>query len=188
NLSKLVKRDDYRPRLPPWAIFRVSPKKFEDYRIAWQEIAKHFEACILPVDVPVEICGKQVSRKLVPDVTIYFIAEENPRKALRLLLYLNSDLARSLLKLRAWPSRGGYFRHESASVGFLPVPAGLLKRGVWDWVEEPPAQTAGELNEHARKVYEENKERLEKELAESLGLTDEEYRAVVDWGKWLNES
>ena len=155
SLDRLLRRDDYRANLPPWAIFRVSKDKFEDYRIAWQEIARQFESCILPVKVKKIVCDIEKEILLVPDHKVYFIVERNLKKALKLLLYLNSDLARSLLKLVAWVTRGGYFEHMAIYVGLLPLPVTLLNCHVWSKVigeaVEAVLQDRGDLNRIAEK-------------------------------------
>ncbi|WP_342821539.1 hypothetical protein [Desulfurococcus sp.] len=65
---------------------------------------------------------------------------------LKLLLYLNSGFARSLLKLRAWSVRGGYYRHQSASVAHLPIPRALLECSAWGIVEVFASHYDGDLN------------------------------------------
>jgi len=190
HLGRLVKRDDYKSNMPPWAIFRVSPNKFKDCRIAWQEIAKHFEACILSVNTRAPICDVDRDVILVPDVTVYFIVEPDKTRALKLLLYLNSGFARSLLKLRAWSARGGYYRHQSASVGHLPIPHALLKCGAWKIVEKVLTQHSNEnldLNAIARELLSRYGNELEDELKRTLDIADEEYKAIVEYGEWLNE-
>lgn len=197
HLDKLIRRDDYRTSLPPWAVFRVSRDKFRDYRIAWQEISKHFEACILPTrtmlprEKKLSMCGSQREVLIVPDVTIYFITEENVVKALKMLLYLNSDLAKSLLKLRAWCSRGGYYRHQATSVGYVPVPMELLGCGIWEWIQEKIQLQLGvdlsDLNKFAEMLYKKYARKLISELIEVLGITEEEYKELREYSKWLNE-
>jgi len=188
NLGKLVRRDDYNASLPPWAVFRVSYDKFKDYRIGWQDIALHLEACILPVEVVVDFCGRKYRRLLIPDTTLFFIVEGNKIKAVKLLLYLNSELARSLLKLWAYVARGGYYRHKSVHVGLLPIPQYLINCILWNWLSDRIKNiSADKLNEELKKVYEENRGKLEEELRETLGLSEEEYSELLEWGHWLNE-
>jgi len=185
NLGKLVRRGNYDAGMPPWAIFSASPDKFKDYRIAWQEIAKHFEACILPVNIA-DMCGKR--KFVVPDHTVYFIVERNLVKASKLLLYLNGEIARSVLKLLAWNVRGGYYRHMSAYVGMLPIPNQLLNPSLWGWLDDRVRNiSADRLDEELERIYEENRERLEEELKKALRLSGEEYHKLSEWGKWLNE-
>ena len=92
--------------MPPWAIFRVSPDKFREYRIAWQENAKHIEASYLPLKIVVNMCGASFNKLLIPIQTTYFIVEGDIIRAVKLLIYLNGRLARSLVKLWAWSARG----------------------------------------------------------------------------------
>ena len=174
--------------MPPWTIFRVSKDKFRDYRIAWQEIALHFEACILPTRLSIKSCNTEQKKLIIPNVKVYFITEPDKIKALKLLLYLNSDLARSLLKLRALSLRGGYYEHQSTSVGALPIPMQFLQCSVWRQIKELVKGIKDEeLNEVLRKIYEEYKEKLAEELMKAIELTEDEYSSIIDWGRWLNE-
>lgn len=120
---------------PYWESPRIR-EKFRGYRVAWQEIAQHFEVSILPVKSYIDICGERQARLLIPDVTVYFISESDKARTSKILLYLNSDLARSLLKLRAWSARGGYYRHQSTRLGELPMPKQILECEVWKVVKE----------------------------------------------------
>jgi SAM-dependent methyltransferase len=187
--EKLVRRESYKASLPPWAVFAVAEDKFREYRVAWQEMAKQFEAAYLPLHIQVELCGSSVRKLLVPIQTAYFIVEKDPLKALKLLLYLNSDLARSLIKLWAWVARGGYYRHTSYNTGMLPIPSALVNNTLWSFVENYLRQHEGalDLNTIAVNVLNNAKEKLEKELLESLMISEEEYRRLVEYGKWLNE-
>jgi len=178
NLNKLIKRDDYKPNLPPWAIFRVSKEKFKNYRIAWQEIAKHFEASILPI-------YDSEGRLYVPTVKVYFIVEEEVTKAIKLLIYLNSDIASAFLKLRALTDKGGHFEHQSVSVGHVPIPHDLITCNMWKSISMP--DKGNDLNLYGKKIQKEYDIILKKELIKALGLTDVEYNSLVNWSKWLNE-
>ncbi|MFZ8807461.1 MAG: Eco57I restriction-modification methylase domain-containing protein [Pyrobaculum sp.] len=184
-LERLVKRDDYKPELPPWAVFRVSRDKFEGYRVAWQEIAKHLEAVCVPARADIDLCGKKAQRLIVLDTTAHFIVEKNPKRALRLLVYLNSDVARALVKLWARVMRGGHYRHKSVFVGMLPAPKGLLDGTLWafldGYLEEP------DLNAAAVKAVSERGREIVGELLAELKITESEYRALVEWSRWLNE-
>jgi len=190
----LVNRDDYKDRgaaPPPWAIFRVSKEKFKEYRIAWQEMTKHIEAAYLPLYLNVTICSnnKENKKLLIPLQTAYFIVESNHSKALKLLIYMNSNLARGMIKMWAWTARGGYYRHTSYSMGILPLPRDLVDNKLWGFLEDLLRQQKEsiDLNEIAKNTSEANMEKMEKELMQSLGLDEEEYRELVEYGKWLNE-
>ncbi len=184
-LERLVGRGGYKPNLSPWAVFAVSQDKFEGYHVAWQNIAKHLEAACMPARADIELCGSKVQKFLVLDHTVNFIVERNPRKVLRLLVYLNSDVARALVKLWARIVRGGYYRHESVYVGMLPVPKGLLDCALWAFLdgyhEEP------DLNATAVKALNERGREIVGELLAELKITESEYRALVEWSRWLNE-
>jgi|GEM_PF-1372889 type I restriction-modification system DNA methylase subunit len=193
--EELVNRDDYKDRgavLPPWAIFRVSKEKFKEHRIAWQEMTMYIEAAYLPLYLNVAICSnnKENKKLLIPLQTTYFIVESNHSKALKLLIYMNSDLARSMIKMWAWTARGGYYRHTSYSMGILPLPRDLVDNKLWGFLEDLLKQQKEniDLNEIAKnKLEADMKKKMEKELMQSLGLDEEEYRELVEYGKWLNE-
>jgi hypothetical protein len=185
-LEKLIKRAGYRANSPPWAIFAVSGDKFKEYRIAWQEIAKYIEATHLPVTINISMCGAMKQKLLIPIQKVYFIVEEDPLRALKMLIYMNSDLARNLVKLWAWTTRGGYYEHTSYNIGILPLPRDLVDNKLWGFLEDLLKQQKEniDLNEIAKNA---SKTDMEKELMQILGLDEEEYRELVEYGKWLNE-
>jgi SAM-dependent methyltransferase len=189
-LEKLIERGSYKANLPPWAIFAVSGDKFKEYRIAWQEIAKYIEATHLPVTVNINICGTMKQKLLIPIQKVYFIVEKDPLKALKLLIYMNSDLARNLVKLWAWTARGGYYEHTSYNMGMLPIPRALVEGDLWRHVDKPAKDRINadnaDLNGLAKIIS--FTEEMERELAQALGITWEEYKAIVEYGKWLNEA
>jgi hypothetical protein len=49
---------------------------------------------------------------------------------------MNSDIARSLIKLWAWSARGGYYRHTSYSMGLLPIPKALVNDTLWSFLNK----------------------------------------------------
>ncbi len=108
-------------------------------------------------------------------------------RVLKLLLYLNSGFARSILKLRAWSVRGGYYEHQSASVAHLPIPRALLECNAWRIVEVIASHHSGDLNAVAEDIFRKHGSELEDELKRILGIMDDEYNAIVEYGKWLNE-
>ena len=176
NLSRLIRRDDYRINLPPWSIFRISKNKFKEYRIAWQENVKYFEASHLPIVESVYTCNKPSKRILVPIQTVYFIIENDRCKASLLLAYLNSKIARSLMKLWAWTSRGGYFRHISYTVGHLPLlPLEKLLK-LCDLVD---SSNLNFVNKHSSTI--------EQELIRTIKIDNNIYQRIVKYGEWLNE-
>jgi hypothetical protein len=188
-LEKLIKRSSYRADLPPWTIFAVFEEKFKEYRIAWQEIAKHIEATHLPVTVNINMCGTTKQKLLIPIQKVYFIVEKDPLKALKLLIYMNSDLARNLIKLWAWTSRGGYYEHTSYTMGMLPIPKALVNDTLWSFLNkllEHPREVP-DLNSIARELLKNVADKLWNELINSLGISKEEYAKLIEYGKWLNE-
>jgi hypothetical protein len=180
NLERLVRRDDYKRNLPPWSIFRVSEQKFREYRIAWQEIAKYFEASHLPIQANTGLCTSQAGKLIVPIQKVYFISERDKCTSLIMLAYLNSSLIRSIMKLIAWSARGGYFEHISYTVGHLPLPPLQNLKNLCD---EVAVVQNGDLNEAAKAIT----KKAEQAIAKSLGLDEKEYEEVVSFGKWLNE-
>jgi SAM-dependent methyltransferase len=189
-LEKLVNRGNYRANLPPWAIFSVSADKFMEYRIAWREMGIHAVATHLPVITKVNLCGVERQGVIVPIQTVYFIVENDIIKALKLLVYINSDIARSLVKLWAWSARGGYYRHTSYIMGLLPIPRALVEGNLWRHIDKLVGDRvdAGnvDLNRLAKSISLTGE--MEKEIAEALGITWEEYKAIIEYGKWLNET
>jgi len=188
--KNLVKRDDYRNNLSPWAIFRVSGDKFREYRIAWQEMSRHLETAYLPVKIWDNKCNKD--KVLIPIQTVYFIVEENIIKALKLLLYLNSDLARNLIKLWAWSARGGTYRHTSYTVGHLPIPLPLIECNMWNLInnyidKNKSADKALDLNSIGNEILNKHKDELANELLEVLNINKDDYELLVEYGEWLNE-
>jgi SAM-dependent methyltransferase len=190
-LEKLIKRGNYKANLPPWAIFAVSQDKFKEYRIAWQEIAKYIEAAHLPVSININICGTMKQKLLIPIQKVYFIVEKDPLKALKLLIYMNSDLARNLVKLWAWTTRGGYYEHTSYNMGMLPLPKKLVECKLWRFLTNRLNQQEKyiDLNTVATKILSEAEvsKNLEKELIQTFELNEDEYRKLIEYGKWLNE-
>jgi SAM-dependent methyltransferase len=185
-LEKLIERGSYKANLPPWAIFAVSGDKFKEYRIAWQEIAKYIEATHLPVTINISMCGAMKQKLLIPIQKVYFIVEEDPLRALKMLIYMNSGLARNLVKLWAWTTRAGYYEHTSYNIGILPLPRDLVDNKLWGFLEDLLKQQKEniDLNEIAKNA---SKTDMKKELMQILGLDEEEYRELVEYGKWLNE-
>jgi hypothetical protein len=185
HLKELIDRNDYNAALPPWAIFRVNADKFKDYRIAWQEMVKHIEASALPLTINTNINGKRCQKLVVPVTTVYFIVEEDCTRALKLLLYFNSRLARNVVKLWAWSARGGTYRHNAFIMGHLPIPDEQLLPDLWK--QHLRCDSKANLNEAARSIIEEAGQDLEHELVALLGLSKEDYKVIVEYGEWLNE-
>ena len=187
--EKLIKRDDYKIHLPPWTIFRVSKEKFEEYRIAWREMSIHIRASYLPLTIDVNICDSMKTKVVIPIQTVYFIVEKNLAKALKLLIYMNSDIARSLIKLWAWSARGGYYRHTSYTMGMLPIPKALVNGTLWSFLDKLLEHTreVPDLNSIARELLKNMADKLWNELINSLVISKEEYAKLIEYGKWLNE-
>jgi hypothetical protein len=112
-------------------------------------------------------------------------------KALKLLIYMNSDFARNLIKLWAWTARGGYYRHTSYNVGMLPIPKELVDCKLWRLLTNRLNQQEKyiDLNIVATEILSEAEvsKNLEKELIQTLELKEDEYRMLIEYGKWLNE-
>jgi len=118
-------------------------------------------------------------------VTTYFIIEEEISRALKLLIYLNLDFIRSLIKLWAWTARGGYYRHNSYNMGALLIPQSLMNNSLWSFLNDYTKKGI-DLNYVARRILEEHKDELRKELIKALGITENEYMMIVEYGEWLN--
>ena len=48
--------------------------------------------------------------------------------------------------------------------------------------------TMGQLNEDAKEALSEKSDELIKEIREAFGISEEEYRELVNYGRWLNEA
>jgi hypothetical protein len=102
---------------------------------------------------------------------------------------MNSDIARSLIKLWAWSARGGYYRHTSYSMGLLPIPKALVNDTLWSFLNkllEFP-QEVPDLNNVACELLKNVADKLWNELINNLGISKEEYTKLIEYGKWLNE-
>jgi hypothetical protein len=128
---------------------------------------------------------------LIPIQKVYFIVEEDPLRALKMLIYMNSDLARNLVKLWAWTTRGGYYEHTSYNMGMLPIPKELVECKLWKLLTNRLNQQEKyiDLNTVATKILSEAEvsRNLEKELLDHLGLNEDDYKKLIEYGKWLNE-
>ena len=69
-------------------------------------------------------------------------------------------------------------------MGLLPIPSKLLSCDLWNQYITP---CEADLNEAAKRIAEENGRGLERELIGALGLDDETYQAIIEYGEWLNE-
>jgi len=80
--------------------------------------------------------------------------------------------------------------HTSYNMGMLPIPRALVEGNLWRHVDKLTKDriNAGnvDLNGLAKSIS--FTEDMEKELAEVLGIMWEEYKAIVEFGKWLNEA
>jgi hypothetical protein len=75
-------------------------------------------------------------------------------------------------------------------MGLLPIPRALVEGYLWRHVDKLARDriNAGnvDLNGLAKSIS--FTEEMEKELAGVLGITWEEYKAIIEYGKWLNEA
>ncbi|RLG17578.1 hypothetical protein DRN63_02820, partial [Nanoarchaeota archaeon] len=116
------------------------------------------------------------------------IKEDEPSRRYKLVLYLNSEIARAIMKLIAWKARGGYFRHISMAVGQLPIPDVLRECEVWSEVsQELVSVEPDEINDRLKRIHEEKGEKLEQQLAEKLRLTPDELEQLKEFSRWLNQ-
>jgi hypothetical protein len=148
-------------------------------------MAKYIEACALPLNITINIGGVGRQKLIVPPQTVYFIIEEDLARALKLLLYFNSRLARNIVKLWAWSARGGTYRHDAFVMGHLPIPDEQLLSDLWK--QHVRCNSKNNVNEAAMSITDLAGRKLEQELLTSLGLSEEDYKAIVEYGEWLNE-
>jgi hypothetical protein len=75
-------------------------------------------------------------------------------------------------------------------MGLLPIPRALFEGNLWRHVDKLARDRINadnvDLNGLAKSIS--FTEEIEMELAEVLGITWEEYKAIVEYGKWLNEA
>jgi hypothetical protein len=184
HMSRLVQRDDYKPGQVPWTIFRVAHKKLEP-KLAWQENATRLEAVMLPSSTQIEISELNYSRLLIPLQTVYFIVCDSIR-SIQLMLYFNSPLARSFMKLVCWKAQGGFFRHISASMGHLPIPDLSIMLKILSTNTKSPSKQE-DLIRVAIEMGIREDEILTESIETSLDLSKEEAKAFVQYSEWLNE-
>jgi len=75
-------------------------------------------------------------------------------------------------------------------MGLLPIPRALVEGDLWRHIDRLVRDNINtgdvDLNRLAKSIS--FTEEMEKELAEAIGITWEEYKAIVEYGKWLNEA
>lgn len=101
---------------PPWTLFRTSAAGAR-HRLVWTDLARRLTACALT---------GQRDAGLIPLNTCYVAVAAGAAEAARLAAWLNSTWVRAIATLGAVPASGGYRRFSAATVGRLPLPAGVL--------------------------------------------------------------
>lgn len=166
--SALENRADYNPSEPLWTIFRVSRKKLSS-KVAWQDIAKTIEAVYLPESFQTHI-GEG---KLIPSSKVYFLpAEDNATQVTGLF---NSTLVRAYMSGCVLRTGAAYCQYKSWNMGLIPVPDEIRNGsadqldGIVEAFQSNPEDT-GELQE-----------RLDQEIADLYGVTDEELEQAKEF-------
>jgi len=80
--------------------------------------------------------------------------------------------------------------HTSYNMGMLPVPRALVEGNSWRHVDKLARDrvNAGNVDFNVLSKSISFTEDMEKELAGALGITWKKYKAIVEYGKWLNEA
>jgi hypothetical protein len=114
-------RDDYRADAGPfYMIFRLSRRKVESWKVAYAEVGKQLEACVIPSKLEDAVLGHKY---VMLDHSAYFIASRSEREAQYLTAMLNSSPIRAFSYGFGRPKGGRPFRaFTSWTVAVLPVP------------------------------------------------------------------
>jgi hypothetical protein len=121
NKRLLEARDDYRADVGPfYMIFRLSKRKVESWKVAYAEVGKQLEACVVPSMLDDGILGKKY---VMLDHSAYFIASKTEGEASYLTAMLNSSPVRAFSYGFGRPKGGKPFRaFTSWTIAVLPVP------------------------------------------------------------------
>jgi hypothetical protein len=114
--AALRARSDYTGG-PPWTLFRVHTA-LAPHRVVWSDLARRLSA--------VALVGRNAA-DLVPLNTCYVIAVPGEADALALAAWLNTTWLRAIAALVAPPAAGSYHRFSAATIGSLPLPAGVAR-------------------------------------------------------------
>jgi Eco57I restriction-modification methylase len=101
---------------PLWTLFRTSAAA-ASHRLIWTDLARQLTACALT---------GQRDAGLIPLNTCYVAVAAGAAEAARLAGWLNSTWVRAIATLGAVPASGGFRRFTAATIGRLPLPAGVL--------------------------------------------------------------
>ena len=113
HLPALRSRTDYAGG-PPWTLFRAHAAA-APHRVVWADLARALRAVCLagmPEAIPLNSC--------------YVALARSDAEAERLTAWLNSTWLRAAAWITAVPAAGGCARFTAATVGALPLPAGVL--------------------------------------------------------------
>lgn len=177
HLGQLAARTDYKPGDAPWEIFRIPPEKLRT-KVAWQEIAPDFEACLLPASF--QSVGGHL-RPLIPNQKVYFVHEPDPVRAAKLALYLNHPVAEAFVKLVASKLRKGFIEHISSTVGHLPIPSSLF--AAWNGFEKNlSTQPPDQVNQFLANSSKSSNLIIDNAIEKNVGSVSE----LVNYSEWLN--
>jgi len=79
-------------------------------------------------------------------------------------------------------------------MGLLPIPKALVDDTMWKALNEyldkhrKASEEGVDLSTLAKEIPAEVLKELEEELIQALGITQEEYERISEYGKWLNET
>lgn len=113
HLARLRSRTDYAGG-PPWTLYRARPATAA-HRVVWADLARELKA--------VSLAGMADT---VPLNSCYVAPTGSDAEADRIAAWLNSTWLRAAARAGAVPAAGGCARYTAATVGALPLPAGVL--------------------------------------------------------------
>ena len=113
HFARLRSRTDYAGG-PPWTVYRARPATAA-HRVVWADLARELRA--------VSLAGMADT---VPLNSCYVAPAGSDAEADRIAAWLNSTWLRAAARAGAVPAAGGCARYTAATVGALPLPAGVL--------------------------------------------------------------
>ena len=173
----LVKRADYKAlirkktRPPIWTLFRVNEEKLKN-KVGWRELAPFLQAVLIPSETSIRIDGSICTRKIILKNKIYFLVENDNKKAFCLAAFLNSLPVRVFLQSFSAKARGGWFFHYSWQVGLVPIPLNMMMNDLLLLNKNMPPQQQ-DLDKLVGAAYGLTTEQLEQMQNFHLAITSE---------------
>ncbi|MBI4540953.1 MAG: hypothetical protein HY704_15730 [Gemmatimonadetes bacterium] len=175
---RLESRDGAR-RLPPGALFRVSPAVIGP-KVMWQDLADRPAAAY--VFEPVR-CADGVERPVIPLNTVYFVIPPDDDAGHFLAALLNSRPVATYVRAVAERAKDARFRFLAWTMEALPIPAA--------WAEAPESGALIALSRRAHgagALAGPDEARQTKLVARLYGLSEAQLGALLEWDRWLAEA